>query len=236
MVRVLSETWRVKTELSGLLDMEIFGELSSFLGVTFIQDEGLAWLSQSHYCKFETLWNDVVQASVHPCLSWIRSARILCPNWCLSVSGDSGVSPILATLTHLDIFAAVTFHSKHNANPRDAKWLLRRERCDMATAEFALKLRIGRKSGSIFRRGLRWRPRGWKIDIYHIASNWRKQRCMEIRKEELFRSLLHRSRAHWNKGNLKRSHLDARDAPRAYWCSCLTLSSHSPLLGQPGHH
>lgn len=144
MGRVLSEICRVKKELSVLLDMKDLGKLSSFLGVTFIQDEGGAWLSQRHYCNqvLERFGMKSCKPVATPACLEVDPLEFSAPTDASRYQEIVGSLLFLSTRPRPDIAVAVTLLSRHNASPTNANMISAKRvlRYLRGTAEFALRL------------------------------------------------------------------------------------------------
>ena len=144
MGKELSEICIVKRELSELLEMKDLGELGSFLGVSFTQDEGGAWLSQNYYC--EQILQRFGMTSYKPvstpaCID-IETIEVSGPCDASRYYEIVGSLLFLSTRTRPDIAGAVNLISRHNANPTDANMISSKRvlRYLRGTTRFALRL------------------------------------------------------------------------------------------------
>ena len=145
MGRELSEICKAKEDLSTLLEMKDLGELSSFLGVSFIRDKGGAWLSQSHYCSqvLQRFGMDSCKPVSTPACLQVDMLEPSTPADTTRYQEIVGSLLFLATRTRPDISVAVNLLSRHNASPTNANMVSAKRvlRYLRGTSEFALRLK-----------------------------------------------------------------------------------------------
>lgn len=145
MARGLPDVERVKKELSGQLEMKDMKELSTFLGVNFIRDEGGAWLSQSHYCT------EVLRRFGMSACKAVKTPASTSSEVDASYSTLEGISKyqelvgsllFLATRTRPDIALAVNLLTRHCASPTTNNMIAAKRvlRYLKGTEGFALRL------------------------------------------------------------------------------------------------